>query len=144
MSFVNVKVKQIENGKVPVLKDLNNACLDCYARMEKTVIVPVGKRTQVPLGFAMQFSKEFELQVRPRSGWSKKGVDVTLGTGDSGYTGEYEATVINNTEEPLEIKNGLKICQIALRPVVHPKILLVSELEETSRGEDGFGSSGVW
>lgn len=144
MNIVHVKVKQIGNGIIPVVKDENDACLDCYARLDKSVEIPVGKRTQIPLGFAMQFSNSFELQVRPRSGWSKEGIDVILGTGDSGYTGEYQATVINNTEKPFVIENGMKICQIGLRPVIHPCLEVVSELKETERGENGFGSSGVF
>ena len=140
---MTVKVKLIEGGKVPEFKTDGAVAMDCYARVPNGIVVDNGTRTTIPLGFAMELPKGYELQIRPRSGLSKKGVDITLGTGDWDYIGEYGATVINNSGSPLNIFNGERICQCAVRKVPKVKVVLVDELKQTKRGSAGFGSTGV-
>lgn len=141
--FIPVRIKQIENGILPSYTREADACFDCKARVEKDLVIKSGCREQVPLGFALQPPKGYEVQVRPRSGLTKRGIDVGFGTGDEQYTGEYQATVINNSGEDFVVHNGDRICQMALKPVYKARFELVNELDNTERGSSGFGSSGL-
>mgnify|MGYP003292048241 CR=1 FL=1 len=142
MATVNVKIKRIGNGLLPEYKRDNDACMDCYAHIPEDITIIPGKRTNIPLGFALQLPPGYEVQIRPRSGLTKKGIDSGWGTGDEEYTGEYQATIINNSEEPFTIHSGDRICQMTIKPVFKINLNVVDELEETARGSNGFGSSG--
>ena len=139
---VKVKVKLIPGGKLPVFKTLGAVCADAYAHLEKSVVIEHGERATIPLGFAMGLPTDYELQVRPRSGWSRDGVDVTLGTGDYDFIGEYTATICNNSHKPLTIADGDRVCQIGVRQVPRLRMKLVKVLKKTERGENGWGSTG--
>ena len=138
-----VKIKIIDGGQMPEVKTEGAVCLDARARLDKEVEVLSGQRVTIPLGFAMELPRLFEVQVRPRSGLSKKGVDVSLGTGDWDFVGEYTATIKNDTLEPLTINNGDRICQIAIRETPEIKLVQVDELKQTKRGSNGWGSTGL-
>lgn len=140
---MKVKIKLIDGGKMPVFKTEGAVCADAYARLYEPMVIPKGKRSLVPLGFACELPTGYELQVRPRSGLSLLGVDVTLGTGDWDYRGEYKACVVNNIDDDFIIHNGDRICQIAIREAQVIEFEQVAELTETDRGEGGFGSTGV-
>ena len=138
-----VKIKLIEGGKVPAFKTDGAVAADCYARLEGVYVIPPKSRALIPLGFACGLPEGYELQVRPRSGLSSKAIDVTLGTGDTDFTGEYKACVVNNTNENYEVLNGDRICQIAIREVPTVNFVIVDELEETERADGGFGHTGI-
>ena len=138
---VNLKIKQIGNGILPIYKRDGDACLDCCSR--KQVLVMAGKRATVPLGFALEIPMGYEALVRPRSGLSKDGIDIALGTVDCNYRGEVMACVINNSEEDFQIESGNRICQLAIREVPKVSLEVVANLSETERGENGFGSTGL-
>lgn len=137
---VNIKVRQIKNGILPIYKRDGDVCLDCSSRI--AVTIPAKSRKLVPLGFAMELPKGFEAVVRPRSGLTKDGIDNAIGTIDSNYRGELNAIVINNTDEDFQIEAGNRICQLAIREVPIVTLEVVGELSDTERGSDGFGSSG--
>ena len=141
MFDVNIKIKQIGNGVLPVYKREGDACLDCCSR--KQILVSAGSRRTVPLGFALELPSNYEAIVRPRSGLSRDGIDVAIGTIDSNYRGEVMACIMNNSEEDFQIEAGDRICQLAVREVPQVTLQLVSQLSETERGENGFGSSGL-
>jgi dUTP pyrophosphatase len=89
--------------------------------------------------------RRFEIQVRPRSGLAlKHGVTVpnTPGTIDSDYRGELKVIMINLGAEPFAIRRGDRVAQLVLAPVTQASWLEVDELDETARGEGGFGSTG--
>lgn len=138
---VNIKIKQIENGILPIYRREGDVCMDCCSR--KQILVLAGSRRTVPLGFALELPSNYEAIVRPRSGLSKDGIDVAIGTIDSNYRGEVMACIINNSEEDFQIEAGDRICQLAVREVPQVTLQLVSQLSETERGENGFGSSGM-
>lgn len=140
---VKVKIKLFEGGRVPEFKTKGSVCADAYARLDADVDIFIGQRKLVPLGFACGLPKGYELQVRPRSGLTSDGVDIKLGTGDYDYTGEYMACIKNDSSEDLVIHNGDRVCQIAIREVPTVTFEVVDELEETERGDKGFGSTGV-
>ena len=104
-----------------------------------------GARHAVATGLAVAIPPGFEIQVRPRSGLAlKHGVTVpnTPGTIDSDYRGELKVILINLGAEPFAVRRGDRVAQLVLAPVVRASWLTVEELDETARGEGGFGSTG--
>ena len=100
----------------------------------------------VPTGLAMAIPPGYEGQVRPRSGLSTKhGVTVpnAPGTIDADYRGELMVALLNLGREAVEIQHGLRIAQLVIAPVAHVRIEEVQALDETVRGEGGFGSTGL-
>ena len=140
---MNIKIKLIDGGKMPEFKTEGAVCLDCYARLAMSFVsIPANSRCLVNLGFAMELPKGYEAVIRPRSGLSKEGIDIAIGTIDWDYRGEVKACLINNTIGARTINNEERICQIAIREVPEIEFEVVSELSETNRDENGFGSTG--
>jgi len=109
------------------------------------VALPPGGRHAVATGLAMAVPDGFELQVRPRSGLAlKHGISLpnTPGTIDSDYRGELKIILINLGDREFAVRRGDRIAQLVLAPVVRASWLKVDELDETTRGEGGFGSTG--
>ena len=99
----------------------------------------------IPTSLPVAIPPGFEIQVRPRSGLAlKHGITVpnTPGTIDSDYRGELKVILINHGGDPFEIRRGDRIAQLVLAPVTRASWLKVDELDETQRGEGGFGSTG--
>jgi len=85
-----------------------------------------------------------EAQIRPKSGLSKKGIDVEIGTIDNGYRGWIGVTITNTTGQSIGIKKNTKICQLVFTPIFNNIYLSLGTVsEETERGTGGFGSSGL-
>lgn len=135
-----VIIKLFSGGKLPHFSRKGDACLDCYAK--EYHLLKKGERVQIPLGFGLELPEDYEALIRPRSGLSRKGIDVCLGTIDSNYRGELQATLINNSPVDYEVFEGDRVCQLAIRET--PKITFVEReyLSETERGDNGWGSSG--
>ena len=111
---------------------------------EDVTLAP-GARHAVATGLAVAIPRGFEIQVRPRSGLALKfGITVpnTPGTIDSDYRGELKVILINHGAGPFEVRRGDRIAQLVLAPVIRASWLKVDELDETLRGEGGFGSTG--
>ena len=111
---------------------------------EDVTLAP-GARHAVATGLAVAIPHGFEIQVRPRSGLAlKHGITVpnTPGTIDSDYRGEVKVILINHGSEPFEIRRGDRVAQLVVAPVTIGTWLKVDELDETLRGEGGFGSTG--
>ena len=111
---------------------------------EDVTLAP-GARHAVATGLAMAIPPGFAVQVRPRSGLAlKHGITVpnTPGTIDSDYRGELKVILINHGTDPFEIRRGDRVAQLVLAPVTRASWLPVDELDETARGEGGFGSTG--
>ena len=111
---------------------------------EDVTIAP-GGRHAVATGLAVAIPAGFEIQVRPRSGLAlKHGITVpnTPGTIDSDYRGELKVILINLGAEPFAIQRGDRVAQLVLAPVTRAGWIEVTELDETERGEGGFGSTG--
>ena len=142
--MINVKIKLLNGGKLPEYKRKGDACLDCYARIDcKFITIPRHSRALIPLGFALELPADYEAVIRPRSGLTSEEIDVAIGTGDENYRGELKANVINNSDDDFVIKNGDRICQMAIRQAPKVWFEVVENLSETNRGEAGFGSSGI-
>jgi dUTP pyrophosphatase len=111
---------------------------------EDVTIAP-GARHAVATGLSVAIPAGFEIQVRPRSGLAlKHGISVpnAPGTVDSDYRGELKVILVNLGSEPFAIVRGDRVAQLVLAPVTRASWLQVDELEETVRGEGGFGSTG--
>ena len=140
---MNIKMKLFDSMYMPVMAHGGDACYDCKARCDNPISIKSHSRCLVNLGFCLGLETYTEAVIRPRSGLSKRGIDVAIGTIDSGYTGEVKANIINNSDEDFIVNNGDRICQIAIRKYESVLIEKVDLLESTERGDDGFGSSGI-
>jgi dUTP pyrophosphatase len=112
---------------------------------EAPLVLKPGAREMVPTGLAFAVPAGFEAQVRPRSGLAAKaGITClnTPGTIDSDYRGEVKVILINLGPEDFTIRRGDRIAQLVIAPVVQAQWQEVADLDETSRGAGGFGSTG--
>lgn len=143
---VPVLVKRLPHGEgleLPAYATDGAAGMDVISA-EDVELAP-GARHAVATGLAVAIPPGFEIQVRPRSGLAlKHGVTVpnTPGTIDSDYRGELKVILINLGAEPFAIRRGDRVAQLVLAPVVRASWLKVEELDDTARGEGGFGSTG--
>lgn len=145
-SGIPVLVKRLphfEGLELPAYATDGAAGMDVLAA-EDVTLAP-GARHAVATGLALAIPPGYEIQVRPRSGLAlKHGITVpnTPGTIDSDYRGELKVILINHGAEAFEILRGDRVAQLVLAPVVRASWLKVDELDETPRGEGGFGSTG--
>jgi len=143
---VPVLVKRLPHGEgleLPAYATHGAAGMDVVSAEDVTI--PPAGRHAVATGLAMAIPQGYEVQVRPRSGLAlKHGITVpnTPGTIDSDYRGEIKVILINHGAEPFEIRRGDRVAQLVLAPVTRAAWLAVDELDETTRGEGGFGSTG--
>ena len=120
---------------------------DVYANFPdkgEEVLAP-GARALIPTGLKMAIPRDFEIQVRPRSGLAlKHGVTLvnTPGTIDCDYRGQVGVILINLGDAPFTVRHGERIAQLVLAPVVRAAFQSVDVLDDTDRGSGGFGSTG--
>ena len=120
--------------------------LDLAAFIDKNIEIKPGKSEIIPTGLAVAVPKHFEIQIRPRSGLAAKNqisVLNTPGTIDADYRGELKVILMNLSDKSFIVERGLRIAQMVLCPVVKANLKEVDSLEDTKRGSDGFGSTGV-
>ncbi|WP_296677048.1 dUTP diphosphatase [Novosphingobium sp.] len=143
---VPIPVKRLphfEGLELPAYATDGAAGMDVLAAEDVTL--PSGARHAVATGIAVAIPHGFEIQVRPRSGLAlKHGITVpnTPGTIDSDYRGELKVILINHGSEPFAVRRGDRVAQLVVAPVTQGVWLKVEELDETLRGEGGFGSTG--
>lgn len=142
---MDISIKLAEGGKLPQYKTKGASCCDCYARIDNKYGLTIfpHDRKLVPLGFAIELKEGYEAIIRPRSGLTKDGIDVAIGTIDWDYRGEVCACVINDSENRVKIYSGDRVCQMKIQKAEQFNFVLVDELTETERGINGFGSTGV-
>ena len=120
--------------------------LDLAAYIDKQIKILPGKSEIISTGLAVAIPKNFEIQIRPRSGLAAKSqisVLNTPGTIDADYRGELKVILINLSDKVFVVEKGLRIAQMVLCPVVKATLKEVTELENTERGSSGFGSTGI-
>lgn len=149
---VDVKVKTLDHFdsefELPFYATEGAAGADIRASIpeKKNIIVKPGERVLVPTGLSMEIPLGYEIQVRPRSGLSLKSSLMIVnspGTIDCDYRGEVNIIVGNFGKEDYVIEHGLRIAQLVLSPVIQARYSLTNTLNETKRGEGGFGSTGT-
>lgn len=124
------------------------AGMDLLAALDEAepLTLAPGARALVPTGLAIALPTGFEAQVRPRSGLAaKNGVTVlnSPGTIDCDYRGEVKVILVNHGAEPFVITRGTRIAQMVVAPVTQAVLAEVENLDETTRGAGGFGSTGT-
>ncbi|WP_311043568.1 MULTISPECIES: dUTP diphosphatase [Rhizobium] len=136
-----------EHARLPEFKTSGSVGADLFAAFEgSSITLDPGTRATVPTGIGLQLPDGIEAQIRPRSGLAAKhGISVlnSPGTVDSDYRGEISVVLINTSDTAFTISSGDRIAQIIIAPVIRPLFERVNELDPTSRGEKGFGSTGV-
>ena len=123
----------------------HSAGLDLRAHLNESVVLQPGERRLVPTGLRMAIPQGYEGQVRPRSGLAwKHGLTVANapGTIDADYRGELKVLLINLGREPVEVTRGMRVAQLVISPVAQASLVEVQSLDETDRGDGGFGSTG--
>ena len=139
-----VKVKKlVPEGQLPKQAKEGDAAFDLHAVVEYDL--QPGESYGVPTGIALEIPQGYEGQVRPRSGLAlKSGITITNspGTIDSGYRGEVKVIVHNLGKDVFHIERGMRIAQIAIRPVPDVKFIETGDLKDSERGTGGFGSTG--
>jgi dUTP pyrophosphatase len=131
---------------LPAYQTSGAAGLDLCAALEAPVTIRPGERAFVPTGLSLAIPEGFEGQVRPRSGLARKhgiGIVNSPGTIDSDYRGEVGIVLVNHGSEPFVVEPLSRIAQLVIAPVARAEIELVDELDETTRGAGGYGSTGV-
>jgi dUTP pyrophosphatase len=144
--MIDIKVKRLPHGDglpLPSYASGGAAGLDLVAA-ENLTLAP-GARHAVATGFAIAIPDGYEVQVRPRSGLAlKHGITClnTPGTIDSDYRGEVKVILANLGGEAFEVRRGERIAQLVPAPVLRAVFVEVEDLDETTRGAGGFGSTG--
>lgn len=148
MTKLNLKVKQLENFYNLKQRGTGDAGIDLYAT-EDCIIQP-GEQTLVKTGISVSFSPDYYLRIAPRSGLAyKSGIDVMAGVIDSSYRGEIGVILRNHSVASEEdtgafiINRGDRIAQMIPERISQEHFIFVSELDDSERGEGGFGSTGV-
>lgn len=143
---MKLKVKRMGDHNLPLLKYETDGASGFDLRaliMGGPLRLRAGAITSLACGFAFEVPQGFELQVRPRSGLSSKGIVGTFGTVDSDYRGEVRVILTNMSGEPVTISHGDRIAQGVIAPVVRAEVEEAETLSETARGGNGFGSTGT-
>ena len=143
-----MKVQLINKSKhqIPAYETEGSAGMDLRANLSEEITLKPLERAIVKTGLFIALPQGFEAQVRPRSGLAaKKGITVlnSPGTVDADYRGEIGVILVNLSNEDFTIKNGERIAQLVIAKHERAEWEEVEILSETSRGEGGFGSTGV-
>jgi dUTP pyrophosphatase len=143
---MQVKIKNTSGNPLPSYETFSSAGMDVRAFLGSSVILKPMERKLIHTGIYMEIPAGYECQVRPRSGLAlKKGLTVlnSPGTIDADYRGELGVILINLSSEEVVIEHGERIAQLVFSKVEQANWLETSVLNETERGEGGFGSTGV-
>jgi dUTP pyrophosphatase len=145
--MTKILIKRLsKNIPLPKYETEGSSGMDLAANVDQVIEIQPGKFAIIPTGLAISVPKNYEIQIRPRSGLAAKNqisVLNTPGTIDSDYRGEIKVILINLGKKKFKVERGLRIAQMVLCPVVKAVLKEVVELEETERGSDGFGSTGI-
>jgi dUTP pyrophosphatase len=146
--MLTIAIKKLPHGHdlpLPTKHSAEAAGFDLTAAVDADVMLQPMQIQLIPCGFAMQIPAGYEAQVRPRSGLSSKhGITLVncVGTIDSDYRGEVKVPLINLGSAPHVIRRGDRIAQMLIAPVPAVRLVEVEELDDTHRGERGFGHTG--
>ena len=144
--MVRILVKKFDkNIKLPTYKTSGSSGMDLMAYIKNKITINPGKIALVPTGIAVAIPKNYEIQIRPRSGLAaKKNISIlnTPGTIDSDYRGEIKIILINLSKKSFVVKSGDRIAQMVVCPIIKGDLKEVKKLPKTVRGKGGFGSTG--
>ena len=145
---MNINIQVLPHGlglELPQYQTVGAAGMDVRAAVSEPIVLAPLQRAAIPTGIKMAIPTGFEVQVRPRSGLAfRNGISIpnSPGTIDSDYRGEVKVLLINLGSEDFTITRGMRIAQFVVARVIQAELTMVSSLDETVRGEGGFGSTG--
>lgn len=149
---MKLNVKYLFDNVPELISNPDDSGFDLRACISDNLIIPAHGRSTIPTGIACEIEDEagyfatpdvsVELQVRPRSGHTMRGLVAQFGTVDKGYRGEISVTVINHSSTDAQIQPFERIAQLVVVPIFKPDVVSVSHLTDTDRGSKGFGSTG--
>lgn len=144
---MEIKIKKLrENAKIPKRATSGSAGIDLYACIDEPITLAPGQLAIVPTGIAIALpDNSCAAFLYARSGLGvKHGICLSNGVGviDSDYRGEICAGLCNVSDKPYTIEPDERVCQMVIAPILTPDVVEVSELDDTDRGEGGFGSTG--
>ena len=144
--MAKVLIKRLDPSvELPIYKTNGASGMDLIAFINKPINIKPKKSSLIPTGLSVAFSKDYEIQIRPRSGLAaKNNISIlnTPGTIDSDYRGEIKIILYNHGNNDFTVNNGDRIAQMILAPVVKMELEETNSLPETIRGKGGFGSTG--
>ena len=140
-------IKVIYTGKheLPQFETSHSAGMDLRANIEAPIVLEKGARALVPTGIKLALPDGYEAQIRPRSGLAyKHGITVlnSPGTNDADYRGDVGVLLINHGNDSFIIEDGMRVAQMVVAQYTQFTWDTVDDLDDTSRGEGGFGSTG--
>jgi dUTP pyrophosphatase len=140
------KLPHAQSLPLPSYESKSAAGMDLRAALDESIDIETGERVLIPTGLQMALPEGYEAQIRPRSGLAwRNGITMlnTPGTIDADYRGEIKVLAVNHGDEVFTVNHGDRIAQMVIAPVQQCVIQEVDELPESTRGEGGFGSTGV-
>ena len=144
--MVKILIKRLNSKvKLPIYKTDGSSGMDLMAFIEEPIFIMPQKSKLIPTGLSLAIPNNTEVQIRPRSGLAaKNNISIlnTPGTIDSDYRGELKVILYNHGDKEFIVKNGDRIAQMVLVPIIKATFEEVESLPETIRGEGGFGSTG--
>lgn len=143
MNNVEVKIKPLAPRYLPSYKHDGDACADCYARLENDIYIGPKETAKIPLGFCLDMTEGYRAMIYPRSGLATKQLIAATGVIDSNYRGELCCSLANYSNTAFVVKDGDRVCQIAIEHSLKANFIITEELSDSDRGENGFGSTGV-
>lgn len=146
MERIKVKVINRSHHSLPSYETSSSAGMDVRAFLEHSVVIEPLHRALIPTGLYIQLPQGYECQIRPRSGLAlKHGVTVlnSPGTVDADYRGEIKVVLVNLSDTPFVVNDGERICQMVIANCTHAEWEPVERLDETERGDGGFGHTGL-
>lgn len=144
--MVPVKIINKSHHPLPAYSTACSAGMDLRANLEESIVLRPLQRVLIPTGLFMALPEGYEAQVRPRSGLAlKHGITVlnTPGTIDADYRGEIGVILVNLSQDDFVVNDGERIAQLVVARYEQAELVVVEALDETVRGEGGFGHSGV-
>ena len=145
--MIKILIKRLSKEvSLPKYETSGSSGMDLASNIHTNIKLNPGKSVIVPTGLSVAIPEGFEIQIRPRSGLAaKKNISVlnTPGTIDADYRGEIKVILINLSSETFIIEKGLRIAQMVVCPIIQAELQEVNELDNTTRGKGGFGSTGT-
>lgn len=140
---MRLKVKKVRpTAQMPTYAHPGDAGLDIRAALAAQI--PSGERMAIPTGLAFELPKGTVGLVWDKSGRAlKDGLKTMAGVIDEGFRGEFLVVVLNTSDRPVKIETGEKIAQLLIQPIIQVEVEEVAEIGDTSRGQGGFGSTGL-
>jgi dUTP diphosphatase len=145
MQQIAIRIINKSSNPLPTYATKGSAGMDLRAQLDQSITLEPLDRCLVPTGLFIELPDGYEAQIRPRSGLAiKQGITClnTPGTIDSDYRGEIKVILINLSKEPQVIHHSDRIAQMVINKIEMAELISVEQIEETVRGEGGFGHTG--